>query len=208
MNLERKIFPKMMFLVSLISTQVAFAGIKKDDLNIGVTQQGRLAVAFSPDEPIPLSPINGFLSGWASDEPGFFSVAAALPPLNLSPLDSAAIIEMEVVRLDPAFQAWTPGFGEVLQQPGDRWIIGAPPFDAHLFWHVDSTSMVFDPTGYIYTATFVLRDNGTTGYAASDPLTIAFTRVPEPAVLFLIGAGFIGILGARRSGDVKRGAKA
>jgi len=205
MKMTKDTLANVAFLVTFVAAQSTRAGVKEGDLNVGATADGQLSAVFSFDELLPLPPVDGFLQGWASDEPGFFSIEAPIPSVNLFPLKKGALVELEVVSFDPALQAWLPGFSSTLRNPGNTWLVGTAQFDAHLFWHVDSTAPEFDPATDVFTATFLLRDVGTTGYAASDPFTLSFTPVPEPTTVLLLGMGGLGLIGARRSINARGG---
>ncbi|MEM7166808.1 MAG: hypothetical protein AAF581_15195, partial [Planctomycetota bacterium] len=88
---------------------------------------------------------------------------------------------LEVVSLDPALKAHTPGFASVLTMPGDSWTMGSPPFDNHPTWHIDSTDAGFDPAQTQWTGTFRIVDTGTTGYTPSTTFDIVFTNLSQTA---------------------------
>ncbi|RIK67684.1 MAG: hypothetical protein DCC65_06030 [Planctomycetota bacterium] len=165
---------------------------KEGDVNIGVDASGQLVIEFG-GEPVALPAISGLLSGFGLDEPGFFALEEDEPDENIFVLGPGASIVLEVLSFDPALKAWTPGFADILDQPGDTWTIGAAPFDTHPFWHIDANDPTFiaPPGQSEWNATFRLLDTGTTGYLPSEPVTVTFT--PEPGTLgLLIAAGLVG----------------
>ncbi len=149
---------------------------------------GQVAVGFDGDEAFSLAETSGILTGWAGDEPGFTTVEADEPEEELLALDAATVLVLEVVSLDPALKAHTPGFASVLTATGDSWTMGSAPFDDHPVWHIDSTDPGFDPLQTVWTGVFRVLDSGPTALAPSEPFTILFTNLP-PAEPFLRGDG-------------------
>lgn len=167
------------------------------DIIVGVSATGQLVIEFDDDEQVALPAVSGLLFGFLGDEPGFLSIDKDEPDEDIFTLGAGANIVLEVIAFDDALKAWRPGFAGFLANPGDLWNIGAAPFDAHPFWHIDSTDAGFvAPPGQTkWSATFRLLDTGSTGYAPSDPITVTFT--PEPGSLGLFAVGAIALL--RRS---------
>ena len=176
----------------------ASAGLKDGDVNIGIDPDtGQLTLVYNGDQPA-LPPINGPLFGFGVDDPGFISLENSV--VGLQPPAPGANIVLQVISFDPALKAWTPGFASLLRNPGDLWDLGAVPVHEHPFWQIDShdPNYIAPPAQTEWNATFRLLDTGTTGYPASDPLTITFT--PEPSGLsFLLMGAFFSIRRFRRS---------
>ncbi len=173
-----------------------------DDVVIGVSSTGQLVVEFAADGQFPLPAIGLLLFGFGDDDPGFLSIDKDEPDEDIFMLGAGANIALEVIAFDDALKLWRPGFAGFLTNPGDLWNIGAAPFDAHPYWHIDSTDAGFvAPPGQTrWSATFRLLDSGSTGYAPSDPITVTFT--PEPGSLGLLAMGAFAIL--RRTGSKRR----
>ncbi|MCB9865180.1 MAG: hypothetical protein H6816_00870 [Phycisphaerales bacterium] len=153
-------------------------GQHQGDVWVGRTATDLLAISsngFVPEENFaPLSPVSGLLQGWTNDDPGFDHVVAGDA---LDPLQAGAAIWLEVVAMDPAFQLIDDGF-QILHDPGDDTLLGGSTLHEHLTWHINSQDPAFDPAQCIWNATFVLRDDGSTGYGTSAPLTFSFTNAP------------------------------
>jgi len=156
------------------------------DIWVGVNDANHLALStngFIPDENFaPLFPVNGILKGWTNDDPGFDRAVAAD---DVGPLGSGAAIWLDVVWLEPALQAIDDGF-QILRNPGDDTLLGGANLHEHLTWHINNQDIAFDPLQCVWQGTFVLRDDGTTGYGTSESFTMQFTnaevRAPgEPA---------------------------
>ena len=155
------------------------------DLELGQFN-GQIMVGFEPDGAFSLGETTGLLTGWTGDEPGFVTVEEDEPDENLFVLAPGAALALEVISMDPAFKAHTPGFADVLTSPGDLWNMPAIPFDDHPIWHIDSTDAGFDPMQTEWTAVFRIIDTGTTNYAPSEPFTMVFTNL-LPAEPFIRG---------------------
>jgi hypothetical protein len=156
-------------------------GQHQGDVWIGVTPGGQLAVStygFVPaDNYAALDPVDGLIKGWSDSDPGFDRVVA-VP--DVDPLASGAAIWLEVVSADPAFQVIDDAF-QFLHDPGDDTLLGGSNLHEHLTWHINNQDPAFDPTQCVWHATFVLRDDGTTGYATSEPLEFSFSTEPVRA---------------------------
>jgi hypothetical protein len=148
------------------------------DLFVGRTQQGRLRIAGFDWESnlIALLPVTGLLRGWTDNDPGFDRVVDADAARNLFPLAPGVRIWLEVVAVDPAFRAIDNAL-QTLDRPGRQTYLGDHSLHTHLTWHINSSNPEFDASRCVWEATFVLKDLGMTGYAASDPFTMRFTNV-------------------------------
>lgn len=151
------------------------------DVWIGVNASHQLAVSsngFVPERNFAaLQPTSGLLKGWTEDDPGFDHVTATT---DLAPIGSGAAIWLEVVSANPAFQAIDDGF-QILHNPGDNTFLGGFNVHEHITWHINSQDPAFDPDQCVWETTFVLRDDGGTGYATANPLTFRFTNIPVRA---------------------------
>ena len=163
-----------------------------------LTGAGQLAFEFDADEAIELPPVDGVITGWALDDPGFTNLAEDEPAEDFLTLPAGAEVTLEVVAIDAAFSAWTPGFADRLDAPGNSWLIGVDDFDEHLIWHIDSTVLEFDDQQTEWTATFRLVSNGAGELSPSDSFTMTFAAVPEPGTLFVLGLGVIAVASRRR----------
>jgi len=188
---------KFLTAAALMVASPVYGGVKEGDVNIGVTAGGQLRGIYFGG-PVELPEINGPLFGWGDIDPGFFTIENPIPSEGLFVPEEGANIVLEVIAFDAALKGWTPGFASIFDDPAEMWNIGAVPFDEHAFWHIDSNDPGFvpPPTQTEWNATFRLLDTGSTGYLPSDPVTLTFTPVPEPASLVLLALG--GVLIARR----------
>lgn len=160
-----------------------------EDLVIGRTSSGQLAVEVPVPGPHELPPVGGLLQGWAHDDPGLLSLDANEPGEDRFVLESGAIISLELVSIAPALKVWSPGFLSVLTTPGQSFVLGGSEFDAHPTFHIDSTDPALDPNEDLYFATFRVVDTGSTGYGPSGSFSLSFTPVPEPSTILLAGLG-------------------
>lgn len=182
------------FMVALLSLQLvalpAFAGDDHehaDDRELG-HWMGQINVVFEPGEVFSLEPTSGILEGWTGDEPGFVTVDADEPDEELLAFPAGTQLVLEIVSLDPALKAHTPGFVSVLTSPGDTWNMPAIPFDDHPVWHIDVTDPGFDPMQTEWVGVFRILDVGTTAFMPSENFSISFTNLP-PAEDFVRGDG-------------------
>lgn len=160
----------------------------EEDTLIGRTSNGQLGVVVNSPGLNELFPVSGLLRGWAGDEPGFTATDAFVPTEDLFPLGAGALVRLELVSIDPALKVWSPGFTALLDAPGESFLLGGAAFDTHATFHVDSSDPAFESGAIAYSATFRAFDAGETGYSASDPFTLQFTPVPEPATALTLAA--------------------
>jgi hypothetical protein len=162
------------------------------DLIVGA-QSGQLAVEFHFDEAIELYPVapNIFgIEGFSADEPGFDHADGTDP--DLGALSAGAEIWLVgLTSFDAALKVRQPAipFSLAIDAAGGDLLLGANELHKHAFWHLDSTDGSFDPLQASWQGTFKLVDRGTTGYADSQPFTLSFVIVPEPAAVVLLLSG-------------------
>lgn len=148
------------------------------DVFVGRSSAGQLKIGgFIPDDNIVLLPaVSGLFNGWSDNNPGFDRVVTADPVIDLNPLQSGVQVRLEVVQVDPAFQAITSSL-QIIENPGQRALLGGSNLHAHLTWLVNSGHALFDPLKVLWRATFKLVDTGSTGYTESAPFTFYFAIV-------------------------------
>lgn len=168
-----------------------------EDIVVGRNGSGQLATEVPVPGPHELQPVDIGIHGWALADPGLLTLAIDEPTEDFFMLESGAVVNLELVFIDPALKVWSEGFGSVLTSSGQSFIVGGSEFDYHPTFHIDSDDPVFDPATQVYSATFRLVDTGTTGYPPSESFTLTFTPVPEPATVLLLGIGACGLLGNR-----------
>jgi len=172
---------------------------EEGDIRVGRTPTGQLKLLFTGG--LTVLPIidSGPLTGWGLDEPGFFSIDEEIPEENMSPLMAGNNIIVEVVGagLDNGLKHWLPGFGNYFGNGPlsvSSWNLGPDFTDTHGFFHIDSTTpgFVYPPGQTEWSATIRVIDTGSTGYLASDPITLTFA--PEPTSLALLAIGGLATL--------------
>ncbi len=174
--------------IAVAGALAAFAGVHGEDFIVGQNPAtGQLAVEYPLDiYPFELPPsAEPALAGFALDDPGFLSLDAVEIPNAFEPIDLDAIVRMEVLASSrPAMKVWnplapgTPGFQIV---GANHWDIGQRPFDAHPYWHIDSSDPSYVPADAPWSVTFRLIDARAEGHVASEPITVTF--LPEPATI-------------------------
>lgn len=150
------------------------------DIDVARTQGGKLVIDKWDEatDVILLDPVNNpilQIFGFASGNPGFdyLRQSEEVPP-DLLALQSGTEIWLEVVSIHPAFRAIGPGGTPILDQPGERVLLGGATLHEHLTWHANSQDPDYNPSETQWTATFKLVDEGSTAYADSDLFTLAF----------------------------------
>jgi hypothetical protein len=170
-NQQKLLFGSL--LLAAFSTQASPSNAHEGDFFVGHSGAGQLVVEFDFSETLPLDFVSGLLNGCALDEPGFASLDIDEPDEDFFTLGLTSSIVLEVVSVSPGFKAHTPGFADILDAPGEQWIIGAPAFDTHLVFHIDSSDPGYDPSA-TYSMSFKLLDTGATGYSESEVYTLNF----------------------------------
>lgn len=156
-------------------------------------------------ETINLEPsVSPSILGWLSDAPGFEALEADEPDEEFFMLASGAQIQLVGVDLDAAMfvRAATlgtpvrispsPALGELL--------LGDEALHTHAIWHIDSSAPGYDSLQTIWSGTFKFVDVATTGYGESEPFTLRFAAVPEPASIGLLAMGGMWFVQRRRQG--------
>lgn len=158
------------------STYAQHAG----DVFVGRTAAGQLRISapgsggYVPDESIKVLPaVMGLFNGWSDNNPGFDRIVISDPGNDFLTLQSGCQVRIEVVQVDPAFQAISASFS-IIDDPGERLLLGGSTLHTHLTWLVNSDHPMFDPDKVLWRATFRLVDTGSTGYTASNPFTFYF----------------------------------
>lgn len=162
--------------VAALVADRSFAGQDEGDIFPARTSAGQLTfTGFDPANEIVLLPYSEFFNVWSLDEPGFDALGMDVPEEDLYTLESGVQVRIEAVSLDPAFYAASDK--GIIEQPGDRLILGGANLHIHLNWIVSGNDPGFDPLKVLWRATFKLVDTGSTGYADSEPFTFHFAIV-------------------------------
>lgn len=169
------------------------------DVEVGVTPGGQLAFPAFGFGVVSLDAIdagNPFgLIGYAGQDPGW---AAEGAPEGLLALADGADVYVQVLSLSPALRMLDPNAGLVDIPAGSSWRLGGPEFDGHPVWLIDRTHPEYDPDAGPWVVTWRLVDQGATQYSPSE--TGAFSFVPEPNTLMLLGLLTPAMLCRRRRG--------
>ncbi len=139
---------------------------------------------------------------YRSVDPGFDANFDADPDLDFYQLEPGAEIYLVAYEdMDPAFHVEYQG--QRIDFTGDDIALGSSALHRHVRFIVDQTDPDFDPLRTLWTGTFLLLDDGTTGYADSAPFTLRFSIVEceagdvdgDGVVSFDDIAPFVSILG-------------
>ena len=152
------------------------------DIWVGRSASGQLKIdpqGYTPADSYTYLPaISGLFNGWGDNDPGFDHLTADDPANGVFPLESGAEIWLEVVTIDAAFRMIVPGSPFVyLDSPGDETLLGNHTLHIHNNWHINSDDPGYDPDQCVWHGTFLLRDDGGTGYDTSEPFAMSFTNV-------------------------------
>lgn len=197
---------KAMSLISIVSIALFAATAAptwaqhqhEGDVTVGHSGSGQLKVE-APVGLNVLDPVNNIvLKGWAGMEPGMESLLADEPLEDFCMLAPGAQISLVGISLDPAFKVHSAMLDYLIAAPGDQLPLGDYELHEHPTWHIDSHDPGFNSSQTVWSGTFRLIDTGTTHYAASDPFTLSFTNVPEPATLGLLTIGALAAMRRRR----------
>lgn len=168
------------------------------DIEVGRTSGGQVAIEADLDEAILLEAVDGLLRGWTESDPGFFALEADEPDEDLFLLETGADISLEIVSIDEGLKFWASGLGSLADEIGEIVPLGDESLHTHLTFHIDSDVVGSDFMGTLE-AQIKLIDQGSTGYADSDPVTMRFTNfVPEPATAGVVMATGAFLLLVRR----------
>lgn len=149
---------------------------------------------------VDVPPVNGILQGWLSDVPGFEPLAEADQEFDghgfLSWLagdyDKGPVQpRLHINQLDPGLQVLSQDTLTPIPNPMD---LGTGEFHAHLVYFV---ALSQNPAmGQVYKGTFHLSD-ANANLADSEPFTVQFRIVPEPASAVLVALALL-LAGRRR----------
>jgi len=89
-------------------------------------------------------------------------------------MSAGAEVSLVMTAADAAFRVIDNAL-DVLDSPGESTYLGDHGLHTHVTWNINSEALGFDPRQCLWRSTFVLRDDGTTGYRASAPFTLRFT---------------------------------
>lgn len=166
-------------LIAVVLLTIAWSSrpaIAHDDnvLILGRSSAGKLVVLPQiSTRVLSLSPVDGNIVGCASITPAVTSLAIDLPNNDMLMLESGALPVVELLAIQRALHLRSLDLAEDFAEAGLATELGAPPFDAHLVWHIDSTDSIYDPDGE-YEVMFRFVDNGATAYLPSDAVTLTF----------------------------------
>jgi hypothetical protein len=132
------------------------------------------------DVPTVLPPSGGLFPGWSDNDPGFDRIVTAQPENDLFPMSAGAQVHLVVVEFDPALRAIDTGFN-VIDSHDESTLLGSASLHTHLTWNININDGAFDDEEYLWEATFVLRDMGSTGYTDSESVTLKFLNVDRIA---------------------------
>jgi hypothetical protein len=165
-----------------IATSAAY-GQHTGDVFVGRSAAGQLKASpvgsggYIPDQNIKLlPPVSGLFNGWSDNNPGFDHIVTDQPDLDFYVLQSGTSVRLQVVQVDPAFQAISPSF-VVIDDPGESMLLGTNTLHNHPTYLINSDQAQFDPEKVLWRATFKLVDTGSTAYSPSDNFTFYFATV-------------------------------
>jgi len=159
--------------------------VRADGVHVGRSAAGQLRAEVEPafvnlNLTFPTTP-GGLFNGWTVSDPGYIDLLDPDVPPDFLPLEPGASVWLAAVAIDPALKVIGTDF-RIVQASGDDTFLGDSTFifDTHPTYLIDSDDPLFDPAQSVWRGTFILRDDGATGYALSEPFTLSFTNVPLP----------------------------
>lgn len=164
-----------------------------DHMLIGVTAAGRLRHYSGPAGSVAdgvlmvlnLIPPGGPIAGFSAAVPGFSMIPTAVPEEDVYPPAPGADLWVELIRVDaPMLIIETPSYYIINDRhPPELRVGGGVLSHVHPLWLLDTFDPQYDSSRCIWEVTFILKDKGVTGYAASAPLTFRFAAgaIPCPA---------------------------
>lgn len=159
-------------LMVLVATGAVVAAPHENNIHVGVTNEGVLAVEMAMDHPqaLPLS-IHPELHGWLGTSPAF--EALVRPDGDLNPIEEGADIHLELISIQPALRLYDHDLEEVTV--GAFLHLGGAGFETHGVYHIDSDDPAYHFEQGVWQLEYRLVDEGTTGYGASAVIMQEFT---------------------------------
>jgi hypothetical protein len=163
----------------------------------------------SGEEYVELMPsLNPGIPGWLGDAPGFEALESNHADEDFFMMAPGAQIRLVGLDLDSALFVRAATLGSPVRispSPVLGYLsLGDHELHTHGIWHIDSSATGFDPLQATWSGAFKFVDVGTTAYADSDPFTIQFIPVPEPASIGLMLVAGLMLARVRRWNTVCR----
>lgn len=176
-----KCFITSLLVVALSADSFGF-GTDPGDVLVGRSASGQLKISppgsggYIPDQNIKLLfETSGLFNGWSDTEPGFDHIIVDQPDIDFYTLSPGCSIRLQVVQVDPAFQAISPSL-TIIDDPGESFLLGTNTLHTHPTWLINSSLTQFDPQKVLWRATFRLVDTGSTGYLPSENFVFYFAN--------------------------------
>lgn len=148
----------------------------------------------SGEEAIHLLPGEGLFEGmFAADDPGWIGAEEDEPNEGLYLLLPGHQVSLKRIGFDAGFSIFDPTSGPILEADGDQYLF---PLDGEGFIHRHLIFVGDGLEGDPWSATFQLVDPSGV-HAFTEPFTLSFVAVPEPATVSLLVLGAVGLLRRR-----------